>query len=317
MEPASFPNTIRMGRRFFFWSDKATAGRRMGEWANGRMGEWRTGSVRALTVRFRRTGTTGRGLCRMAAVLILFSGCGHDSYVTDPDIPQASVEFGDGIEIFTPTDTLIRYFEDFTPASYQDRPAVELQELIGGDIVTHTDLYGYRLIGVDGFYANQPGKEYGDNTWDQLGIGWLDLMDIKVIFETERDPTLKKGHNVKWLIRVEVLRSIDVVWPDGRMLAAVREVEPVTVPDGFPGAGAEGIVLASFVERADPSDLEPEDYFYRVTSEDGTRLPRLLTWEEMHETYYLSEEDRVVMSEVLGPAYRIDLPRTIELEASR
>ncbi len=274
-------------------------------------------TVTPLTVPFCRWGARERFLCLAAAILISFSGCGKDSYISEPDVPQVTLEFGDGIDIITPSGKTVRYFDDFAPATYQGRPAIPLQQLIGGDTVTYPDLYGYRLIGVDGFYANQPGKEYGDNTWSQLGIGWLDLMDIKVIFETERDPTLKKGHNVKWLVLVEILRSIDIVWPEGRKLAAVEEVSNVTIPEGYPGAGTDGILLASFVEKANPSNVDPEAHLYRVSSIDGTELPRLLTWEEMHHAYYIPDEDRVVMAEALGSAYQIHLLETIELEASR
>ena len=242
------------------------------------------------------------------------SGCGRDSYIPETSGPVAQVEFGDGIEVVAPAGTTVRIFADSTPTTYNGRPAIPLQELIGADVVTHPDLYGYRFIGTDGFYANMPGKGYGDNTWSQLGIGYLDLVDFRVLFETALDPMLRKGHNVKYVIRVDVLRSIDVVWNDGRKLAPVEDVAPVTVPAGYPEAGTAGLLLADVLTLVLPDDIVPDNQLHRVLGRDGTGLPRLLTWEEMHAAYYLPGSDRIVLEEALGSAYQVQLPRSIRLE---
>jgi hypothetical protein len=242
------------------------------------------------------------------------AGCGKDSYIPETSGPVAQIEFGEGIEVVTPTGAFVRRFADYTPITYNGRPAIPLQELIGADVVAYPDLYGYRFIGTDGFYANMPGKGYGDNTWSQLAIGHLDLVDIHVFFETALDPMLRKGHNVKWLIRVEVLRAIDVSWSDGRKLAPVTEVQPMTVPEGYPGAGAAGLLLSDIVVGVIPGDVAPQGHLHRVIGRNGGSLPRLLTWEEMHSAYYLPDSDRVVMEESLGPAYQVSMPRTIRIE---
>ena len=247
-------------------------------------------------------------------LILVLAGCGKDSCLTGPEAIVTAVDFGEGIEVVTPGGTLVRRFDDFAPVEFRGRPAIPLQDLIGVDAVDHPNLYGYRFIGTDGFYPNQKGKGYGDNTWEQLRLGHLDLTEVRVLFETEQDPNLRKGHNVKWLIRVEVLRSIDVVWSDGRKLAAVGEIDRVTVPGGYPKAGADALTLAGLVTNAGPADLEPDRFLYRVSSWQGTSLPRLLTWEEMGTTYFVPEGDLVVMPEVLGTAYQISQPKTIRLE---
>jgi hypothetical protein len=253
-------------------------------------------------------------LAGLVAISSMLVGCGKDSYIPETSGPVAQVEFGEGIEVVTPTTTLVRLFADYTPITYNGRPAIPLQDLIGTDSVPFPDLYGYRFIGTDGFYANMPGKGYGDNTWSQLAIGYLDLIDVHVLFETALDPMLRKGHNVKWLIRVDVLRSIDVSWGDGHKLAPVTEVPPVTVPAGYPEAGTAGLLLADIVSSAIPGDVTPQDHLLRVLGRDGGGLPRLLTWEEAHSAYYLPGSDRIVMEESLGPAYQVTLPRTVRLE---
>jgi hypothetical protein len=245
---------------------------------------------------------------------LLFSGCGKDSYITETERPTVSVEFGDGVEITTPTTSVVRLFSDFTPGTYQGRPAILLRNLIGADLVEYPDLYGYRLIGTDGFYANMPGKDYGDNTWAQLSRGYLDLVNIQVQFETETDPNLRKGHNVKWLILVELLRSIDIHWADKRKLAPVSALTVAPLPEGYQSAGADAIVLTSFVAATIPADVDPAEYQYRVQSRSGATLPRLLTWEEMATAYYLPESEQVVMAESLGDGWSIDLPKKISLE---
>jgi hypothetical protein len=252
------------------------------------------------------------------AVLILASlavaGCGKDSYIPEPTTPVAQVEFGEGIEVVTPSGTVVRRFADQAQVTYGGRPAIPLQELVGTDAVSFPELYGFRFIGTDGFYANMPGKRYGDNTWSQLGIGYLDLVSVRVVFDTARDPMLRKGHNVKWLIRVEVLRSIDVAWDEGRRLAPVVEITPDTVTAGYPGAGTPGLLLSDIVRNAAPGALVPENHLCRVIGRDGSELPRLLTWEEMQAAYYLFTGDRVVLRESLGPSYQVNLPRTIRIE---
>jgi len=245
---------------------------------------------------------------------LLASACGKDSYFTDPAPPTTQVEYGEGVEVVTPTATLVRLFADFAPESREGHPAIPLQALVGADAVSDPVLYGYRLIGTDGYYADMPGKRYGDNTWAQLAIGYLDLATLRVVFATEQDPMLRKGHNVKWLIRVDVLRSIDVVWDDGRRLVPVAEVAAETVPEGFPEAGASGSLLTAIILDGAPRELVPEDHLYRVIARDGSELPRLLTWEEASSAWYLHASDRVVLREALGPAYRLSLPRAVRIE---
>lgn len=250
----------------------------------------------------------------LAFVALALAACGKDSYITDSPGPEASVEFGDGVEILSPADTTIRLFADFTPITWQGRPAIPLQTLVGSDRVGEPELYGYRIVGTDGFYANMPGKGYGDNTWEQLRIGVLDLNEVRVLFETERDPNLRKGHNVKYVIRVELLRSIDVDWGERRKLAPLAELETVALPEAYEGAGAEAVCLASAVEYALPGDLDPADYQYRVQALDGSSLPRLLTWPELASAYHVLAVDAVVLPASLGPAYRLSSPKRIRLE---
>jgi len=249
-----------------------------------------------------------------AAVVLACIGCGKDSYITATPGPDATVEFGDGIELIAPGDTLIHWFEDFEPITYQNRPALRLRELVGDELVAQPELYGYRLIGIDGFYANMPGKGYGDNTWEQLLIGYLDLSDFRVIFETERDPNLRKGHNVKWLIRVELLRSIDVDWGAARKLAPIAELEATTLPAGYDAEGEPAVPLTAVVSYSLPDDLTPEGFQYRVSARSGAGLPRLLTWAELETAYYLLSEDRVVLPAALGSAYALEEPWRIRLE---
>jgi hypothetical protein len=253
----------------------------------------------------------------LAAIIVTaltVAGCGKDSCIPEPSSPAAQIEFGEGIEVVTLSGTLVRRFTDYSRVTYNGRPALPLQTLIGTDAIPFPDLYGFRFIGTDGFYANMPGKRYGDNTWSQLGIGYLDLVSVRVVFDTVRDPMLRKGHNVKWLIRVEVLRSIDVAWNDGRRLAPIVEITPDTVAAGYPGAGTPGLLLSDIVGHAVPGDLVPRDHLYRVIGRDGSELPRLLTWEEAQAAYYLLAGDRVVLRESLGPSYQVNLPRTIRIE---
>lgn len=253
-------------------------------------------------------------LAVMLMTSLTLAGCGKDSYLPEETTAPSQVEFGEGIEVVTPSATLVRRFADRPQVTLNGRPTIRLQELIGSDAVSFPDLYGFRLIGTDGFYANMPGKRYGDNTWSQLGLGYLDLIPVRVVFDTARDPMLRKGHNVKWLIRAEVLRSIDVVWGDGRKLAPVQELRPDTVSAGYPGAGTPGLLLSDIVLHAAPGDLVPQNHLYRVIGRDGSELPRLLTWDEAHAAYYLLATDRVVLPEALGPAYQVNLPRSIRIE---
>lgn len=261
-------------------------------------------------------GRTKQRLCTAGLLLLALAGCGHDSYITESPGIQTTVEFGEGIEVLAPTDTLIRRFDDFSTTTYNGRPAILLRHLIGDDLVASPDLYGYRLYGTDGFYANMPGREYGDNTWAQLGYGYLDLVDFRVVFEKDQDAMLRNGHNVKWLIRAELFRSIDIAWSEGHKLAPVSEVATTTIPEGYEGAGTSGLMLSTIVSTTVPTDVNPMLYTYRVLASGGASLPRPLNWEEMGEAYYLLESDRIVMRAELGSAYQVAAPQTIRLEGS-
>lgn len=224
------------------------------------------------------------------------------------------MEFGEGVEIISPADTTIRLFATFDPVIWQGRQAIPLQTLVGSDRVASPTLYGYRLIGTDGYYANMPGKGYGDNSWDQLRIGYLDLTQLRALFEAGRDPNLRQGHNVKFVVRVELLRSIDVDWGARRKLAPLVELESLALPEGYEESGAAAVCLARAVEYALPGDLDPADYQYRVQASGGASLPRLLTWLEVGAAYHLLEADAVVLPTALGPAYRLASPMRIRLE---
>ena len=127
---------------------------------------------------------------------------------------------------------------------------------------------------------------------------------------------LRNGHNVKRLIRAELLRAIDVVWTESHKLAAVQEVPSTTIPEGYEGVGETGLSLAAIVSAVLPADLDPARYTYRVLASLGVSLPRPLTWEEMEAAYYILTSDRIVMNAELGTAYQLASPRTIRLEGS-
>ena len=245
---------------------------------------------------------------------LICAGCGKDSHISRTEGPDVSIEFGDGVEIVSPSGTTSRLFDQFTPTTFAGRPAIGLKELVGTDLVTHPDLYGYRFIGTDGFYANMPGKGYGDNTWAQLNFGYLDLTEFKIIFQTENDKYLRKGHNVKWLIQVQLLRSVDIRWPEGRKLSPVDEIATSILSADYADAGSEAIALTSLVSETVPDNIDPSGFIFRVSARDGSDLPRLLTWEELGTAFYLPDSDLVVMPAALGSAYQLEQLQRVSLE---
>ena len=56
---------------------------------------------------------------------------------------------------------------------------------------------------------------------------------------------------------------------------------------------------------------------YDVKKYDEKLASQMESWEEMGDAYFLPEADQIVMSEALGPAYQVQLPKTIDVEASR
>ncbi len=250
----------------------------------------------------------------LSLVLILCGGCGKDSYITRTAGPEVSVEFGTGIELVTATETCPCLFDEFPATTFNGHPAISLKDLIKPGLVAYPELYGYRFIGTDGFYANMPGKGYGDNSWSQLSFGYLDLTDFSVIFQTQHDSNLRNGHNIKWLIQIQLLRSIDICFDNTHKLSSVEELDTVTLSGDYADAGAEGIALIHLVIQAIPANLDPEASLYRVQARTGDSLPRLLSWTEMETAFYLPATDIIALPASLGDAYQLEQPLRITLE---
>ncbi len=204
--------------------------------------------------------------------------------------------------------TFTRYFDLMPISDFEGDEAVRLSDFVDSVITRRPEIYAYRVIGSDGFYAALKGSP--DNVWEHMQKGYLKLSNRKAAFDQSLG--LPGRYSVRDVASMELLRKIETKFEDEEefsfSLIADMETSAYSDPTDDFYDGRPGIRLSDFV---DTSTVAPEDYTYNLVSMVGER--KFLSWSELQTGWWLLDLDVTKFYPDLGPNSRIPYLQTIEL----
>ena len=204
--------------------------------------------------------------------------------------------------------TFTRYFDLMPVSDFDGDEAIRLSDFIDSVITRRPEIYAYRVIGSDGFYAALKGSP--DNVWEHMQKGYLKLSNRKAAFDQTLG--LPGRYSVRDVASIELLRKIETKFEDEEEFSflVIDDMEMGTYSDPTDDFydGRAGIRLSDFI---DTSTVASEDYAYNLVSVQGQQ--KLLSWSELQTGWWLSDLDLTKFFPDLGPDSRIPYLQTIEL----
>lgn len=167
------------------------------------------------------------------------------------------------------------------------------------DDIDRRALYGYRIIGSDGFSAHvSRGEE--DNRWEHMEMGGISLDEVKSVF----DPSLglPGRYGVSGVAAIEIYRMFDLVSDTDTTMIELAEQEDTTWND------TAAVALQTLVATLD----SPESYAYTIAAIDDYTGISPIAYDTLTTGYWLLEEDRTQFEPDLGGRSRIRLVKMIE-----
>lgn len=190
------------------------------------------------------------------SVCIALAGCGKDNSTNPPDESEFSV--------FVTLDTTIieKDFADMTPVTFEGENAIRISDFI--DIVVEEDtlyqLYAYRIIGSDGFYAHtNPG--YPDNSWEEIQMGYLLTANRNAVWESSLE--LASRYFVDDVDTIRLIRKFDIITQSDTTPVIIEDVDTVSIEDTL------CIKLTEIVLIADPQFELDTTATYTLKAADG------------------------------------------------
>jgi hypothetical protein len=190
------------------------------------------------------------------SVCIALSGCGKDNSTNPSDENEFSV--------FVILDTTIveKDFADMTPVTFEEENAIRISDFI--DIAVEEDtlyqLYAYRIIGSDGFYAHtSPG--YPDNSWEEIQMGYLLTANRNAVWEPSLE--LVSRYFVDDVDSIRFIRQFDIVSQTDTTPVKIEDVPTVLLEDTL------CIKLTDIVLIADSQFVPDTSATYTLIAADG------------------------------------------------
>jgi len=241
--------------------------------------------------------------------------CNSDNGTNPEDeIKEIDIIFRDAVETVTLNDLQIVELE-----GEQTVKLTDVLESVFFDslIIKYPEIFVYRIIGSDGFYAERKG--YGDNTWYHLQHGYLRLDTKLAIFEDGLEGIVK-GHGVKDVAEIEILRKINVTAQTSLLdTSAVYLIDDLTEviysnAEEAEYDGEKGVKLSEIIGLLTDT---PESFYYKLEGADGWISPLEFTWAEMQTAYFLTDMEKSKFNPDLGGKSRIrNLSNIIVIEPS-
>ena len=204
--------------------------------------------------------------------------------------------------------TFVRYFDLLEKVTFEGDEVNRLADLIDSTMTDFPQIYAYRVIGSDGFYAAKKGSS--DNIWEHMQKGYLKLTDRKATFE--RSLGLAGRYYVNDVASIELLRKIDTKFKEEEepSFSLIVDMDVITYLDSAEAFfdGRAGIRLADFVDTLTST---PESYTYNLVSAQGEE--KEFSWSEFQTGWWLLDLDLTKFSPGLGVDSRILHLQTIEL----
>ncbi len=203
---------------------------------------------------------------------------------------------------------LQKHFSELPHINVGGIEAIQASEFITtSDLPLETDdngnklyqLYGYRFIGSDGFYAHKKGSP--DNTWDQLEFGYIDVSTRDVFWDTTLG--LSSRYNIRDVDTLKVIRQFWVVGDTDSVQVPIDDCDTVTVEDTL------CVPLVSVLEASDTMFVLDTAAVYTLRAVDG--YSKDVTGAQLLNGYWNTVSRKVKFVPDMGSAYRIKFLQAI------
>ncbi len=155
------------------------------------------------------------------------------------------------------------------------------------------ELYGYRFIGSDGFYAHKKGSP--DNIWPQLEHGYIDVSTRDVFWDSTLG--LPTRYNVRDVDTLKLVRQFWVIADTDSVQVPIDDCDTVTVEDTL------CVPLVSILEASDTTFVLDSAATYTLQAIDG--YSKEVTGAQLATGYWNTVSRKVKFIPDIGSAYRI------------
>jgi hypothetical protein len=253
-------------------------------------------------------------LALLALGLAMILACCGDNSPTDTGAE------GQHVLVYLEGDSIRVRLADLPSFVVDGQTAVQLDGLVSttmvpiyedkdGNLHDARVLHSYRIVGDDGFSASH--KDYPDNIWEHMRIGYMLTTTRNVIFpKTAID--LPGAYNVKAARRVYVERKIDVVAADTMAFYKLADM-PIVRVENLDGQVENAVALSGFVALLVGN---PAAHSYHITAIDGYGTTTAMSWAQLQTGYWLLESERTIFTDsaLQSGRYRLRLLETIGVE---
>ena len=238
----------------------------------------------------------------LGLALLLATGCAKDE--DNPVGPENESQY---LWVHLEGDSTQVNFEDLEmidisalAKAADENDAIWLKDFVSTDLIPNASdkdgntyeargLYAYRVQGEDGFCAANKG--YADNTWEEMGLGYVLVDAQRVVFPDELID-LPSAYNTKDVRHIRVYRKFDVVSPDSTGFVSEAGLNVVQALNSD-GETEDAIALADFIT---PIVANPAGKTFTLESVDGYNPPETLTWEQMLTGFWLLDSKSTIFT---------------------
>ncbi|MBN2036429.1 MAG: hypothetical protein JW768_06770 [Chitinispirillaceae bacterium] len=219
----------------------------------------------------------------------------------------------------TVSDSLVVALNSKPATDLSGEEAVKMEDLITNDFIApYVDkdnaswdkrtLYGYRIIGSDGFSPHQKtdqetGRTADDLTWEQIQHGYIKKNSRDAAYDAS--VTLAGMYRVKEVAVIELYRTINVVIDTGATQTKCQmRLAEMEKADFSGNASVRLSVILALVANSD-------SLHYTVTALDGYTGMSPFTWAQMQTGYWIQSTDKLGFDPDLGGQSRISYVKEI------
>ncbi|MBN1129890.1 MAG: hypothetical protein JXA71_12935 [Chitinispirillaceae bacterium] len=172
------------------------------------------------------------------------------------------------------------------------------------------ELYGFRVIGADGFSPHQKsdqttGRTADDLTWEQVRHGYVKKDSRNVAFDASI--TLPGMYKIKEMAAIELYRKIDLLIDTGTTASTVQ----VRLAE-MPKTDFDGALSAKLADILAPV-ASPDSLKFYATALDNYAGMSPFSWAQMQTGYWISTTDRLGFEPDLGGQSKISYVKSIRV----
>ncbi|MCK5147328.1 hypothetical protein KAR48_11265 [bacterium] len=251
--------------------------------------------------------------------LLSFSGCAKN----DPTSPELESDYiwthlaGDSVKV--EFDDLQMIDVTAIAKTSAENDGIWLQSFVSETLIPEAtdkdgnsydarNLYAYRQVAEDGFSAIVKG--YADNTWEEMGKGYI-LIDIRKVVFPDDILDLPSAYNVKDVRHIKIFRKFDVIVSDTTGFTSIDGLTVHQVDNGE-GSNESAIALADLIL---PFVANPAAKTFTLQAIDGYTPPDAISWTQMQTGYWLLESKKTIFThaDLQSGKYKLKYLKSIQV----